>query len=726
MNREEYEKALDEKLKQIPDSEYLKYLYDNKHRADLDSTICIQIPAYCDPLLLKTIEGCRLNAANPDRLHFAVCYQGDDLKEIHRLKKIPNLKFKHISQANARGSCFARNICNQMIEDEKYVLHLDAHMMFAKFWDISTISEWEDCKDPKAIITAYGHTVEPFNNKPLKDDKLIPKTINGYMLNASFFDNVTVKLRPRPNHAFNKTETKPQNGMFISGHYTFAKSELDKIIPCDPYMYFAGDETPMAVKYFTHGFNIYYPRFICIYHVYNRKERYKNSNIKFTDMPSTYELQNTETKRIEQLYNIENHGIDLQQYNLGSERTVEEFEKLAGVNFKNKTMTNFAYKGNFDTNTHTKEDLQEYPWWEDPNREYLKKIRQEQIRTKENKNKTILIMIPSYKDPHLLQTVEFFKNNADYPERIHFAICYQDDDLETLEKLKQIPNCKITHIMPDQAQGIGYAHHLLEKLLDDEDFIFQTDAHMCAVKGWDSFYIEEIQKLGKKTVISNYAHGFDYDNIPTEPKNYGLTIRLNGITDIYHLLIAYGHYMQNAPVKGYFTTACTIFGYSQVIKDCKHNPIFVRELDESMYTIMLYTHGYDIYHAHRQYIYHYYDNDRARIPEKISDDIKKYVEKFLGLRDDENIDLGEYAPGTERTVAAFEQCAGINFKKKLITKQAFLGNYQIYTYENNNNYINTQKIKKYMQDHNFNIWDLTQKDIEISKKSLDGIEYINE
>lgn len=94
----------------------------------------------------------------------------------------------------------------------------------------------------------------------------------------------------------------------------------------------------------------------------------------------------------------------------------------------------------------------------------------------QNADKTILIEIPAYKDPDLLNTVSSALIQAEFPERIHFGVCYQDDDLVVLKKLRVIPNTQVIHVPLSEARGSCYASNLCQKLLSDEDYIFHIDS----------------------------------------------------------------------------------------------------------------------------------------------------------------------------------------------------------------------------------------------------------
>ena len=580
-------------------SQYLQYLLDNSDTVDLTSKICVQIPAFYDPEIMRTVQSCIDTAANPDRVSIAICYQGDNTEELEQLKKIPNCKIKHVPRKDAKGTCAARYECNKLITDEEYVLHVDSHMLFGPYWDTCLIQQWLDCNDDKAIVSAYCNNSATYISGPYDYDDLIPKKVNGRFINASVFQDNTVKIRARAVCAFEQDNTKPRRAALTCAHCAFGKAEIDKLMPFDPNMYFVADEISMSVRYWTHGYNVYQPAFRSIYHLYDRTGFYKKEKNKKIERFNNANAIN-ETPRMEQLFRVKDHGFDLTGFDIGTERTIEDFEKFAGINFKNLTMTNFAYRGAYDIE-HSDKDNELYDWRNVADRERIDYEKQQFA------NKTIYVMIPSYKDPYLMMTVRSFIDNADHPERIHIGVCYQDDDMDTYAKLKEIPNCKIVHVKPENAKGVGHAYHLLEDHLDGEDYVLLTESHIYAVKGWDTYMITEHSKLGNKAVISNWLCGFDPDNTPTEPIRFNRIIGIGNIASNGHLHILLGAIMHKTdPARGCCIIGQDVFGSAQLIKDCKHDPNMLMNTCESSFTYALWTHGYDVYHTHDRYLFHHY------------------------------------------------------------------------------------------------------------------------
>lgn len=734
MNRASCIDEIKAKAKEISDSRYLSYLIDNADSLDFDSKICVQIPAYNDTELIRTMEGCLANASNPDRITFAVCYQGDNKEQLDKVKAFKNCRVKHVPEAEVAGTCAARYECNKLLEDEEYVLHIDGHMMFSRFWDVAAIQQWKDCNDEKAVISCYSPNSVDYFDEPITSDKLILKQPNGRYTNATHFENDEVKVRLCAIKTFDDGEIRPRRGIFVCGHCTFAKSELDREVPFDPHMYFTGDEMSMSVRYFTHGYNVYNFAFRMIYHLYYRSDVVeKKKNVKLDRFNTTNAHscgnRNNESRRMEQLYEVADHGIDLGEFGNGTVRTMKEFTEFSGIDFKNHTMTVFAARGAFDVE-HTEED-NALTHWELLHPEVLTKR-----EDAERKNKKILVMIPSYKDPYLTNTVLSFIGNADNPDRVHISICYQDDDMLTLHNLKTIKNCQVIHVPTKDAKGVGHAYHLLEGTLTDEEYVLCTESHMYAVKGWDTYLTKLSDSLGDKAVISDWSNGFDVDKVPTGTQR-GLLTRIRGVGNDGRLLTAFGDIItSDKPIRGCAIIGQNVFGKACFIRDCKHDPDMLMSTSGTAYSLSLWTHGYDVYHSPLRYLYHYYSSasnakDETRL--KINEVRRKEEEtlsaprlkKYVGIIDNANvdIDLGEYAPGTARSIKAFEDFAGIDFKKQLISARAFFGYFNGDMYVANP-YIDVKKLEEFQRKHNFDARYTSEQVIKRLRTEENGIKYL--
>lgn len=646
---------------QMKNNFYLRYLVKNMKTADLESKIAIQIPSYCDPELLNTIHSAVKTAANPNRVIFLVCLQDDDEAVLSELIAMPNCKVVHIAKKDAPGLCAARHMCNKMLTDEEYVLHIDSHMRFPKFWDVCLISLWKQCEDDKAIITAYGMNYADKVDEPVDSDVFVKElsNMNGRFINALAFSDETVKLRFLANTGFSEGDTAPRKAAFVSGHFIFAKAELDRLVPSDPDMYFVADEISMAVRYWTHGFNIYQPHIIPIFHLFFRDTILKEKHN--VDVPRFEPNQNdknvVELQRMERLFEVGNDDVDLKTYGLGTARTLKDYCEFAGVDFKNKTVRSFSVRSAFDKE-HDARDMMHY------------NIPGNKHSAEAYRNQTIRVLIPAFDNEYVLSTVRSFVENANNPDRLSFSICLyeKNENSNMLAELLKIPRCHVIYRKPKSYKGIGDTLYLLETTCGNEDYTMLTEAFMYAVKDWDIALVEDAMRCGDNALISNWCGGFEYDKLPTTHRR-GMGIRADVIQGNNHVGLHFGDPVyQNIPVRGYFAVTQCMFGRTKIFCECKHDPKMVGWTSETSYILSLWTHGYDVYHSAKSYIYRFYGVNGFAEPSNMINMSEDRLAAYIGFIDKDELDLGEFTPGNKRTVEMFEIATGVSFLNKFIFK----------------------------------------------------------
>ena len=364
---------LSEYFAKYPDNDYLSYMNDNKADADLSSVINVLIPDYCDPDLINTVKSMFINAANPQRVRIKVFYQDDNDEMFEELSNMSNVKMKRISPDACRGSAYARYQCSTMVEnDTDYVMHVDSHMRCAKFWDVAMITLWKNCNDENAIVSQRSPNFSECYDEPLDSDRWIKEVWHifnklRYAGYTDFYGNVLpIPLVVCPNDNSISRQTA-----CISAHTLFIKASTDKIVPFDPYMYFYADENCMALRYWTHGYNIYSPDYYPIFHLYEREEtmkKYLNIDLDRGNRVQDDWLRYTvEVERTKALFGLFDRKVDLGRFCLGDKRTLKEYEEYCGVDFKNKKISQYCLDGDvhiktgetFDIPNPTEEKLNE-------------------------------------------------------------------------------------------------------------------------------------------------------------------------------------------------------------------------------------------------------------------------------------------------------------------------------------------------------------------------------
>lgn len=297
-------------------------------------TIFVSIASYRDPELLKTINSLLSNAKNPESLRITIAWQHsfeDDWDKLSEYENDHRFNILDIDYKESSGVCWARSIIQKEYKGEDYYLQLDSHHRFEKNWD-------QTLKDYLHYLQCVGH------NKPVLTAYLpsyFPSTENTtqevWGLNI---DRFLPEGPPflRPYHVNNwKDLTEPFKARFVSAHFIFTLGSFATDVPYDPNLYFHGEETSLAARAYTHGYDLFSPHKPVIYHEYTREGKKKhwddNKNWSETDIKS-YE-------RFRKLFGMDPGCSPCQRkalkpYDFGTVRTLQDYEMYTGLKFETR------------------------------------------------------------------------------------------------------------------------------------------------------------------------------------------------------------------------------------------------------------------------------------------------------------------------------------------------------------------------------------------------------
>jgi len=315
-----------------------------------DESIFVQIASYRDPELVPTIMDMFASADNPELLHVCICWQHDDSENLDVLKSYSNIEIIDVPYYESKGACWARNQIQRRYDGERYTLQLDSHHRFVNGWDTILKSMYNQCKSmgsEKPLITAYIPAFNPF------DDKDSYETIPWKMNFHKFLPDGPVFFVPSPIDDHELLDA-PIPARFYSAHFAFADGKFAEEVRHDPEFYFYGEEISIAVRAFTHGYDLYHPHKVICWHEYTRSARFKHwddHDKSKQDMKgikkSWWERDHHSQKRNRVLFGMEqDDDIKIKErYNFGTSRTLQDYERYAGVNFKNKEVSVYTLMG---------------------------------------------------------------------------------------------------------------------------------------------------------------------------------------------------------------------------------------------------------------------------------------------------------------------------------------------------------------------------------------------
>jgi hypothetical protein len=306
-------------------------------------TILVHLPAYRDPELIPTIKSALENAKYPKRIHFGICRQyhpEDGFDDLTEYKNDKRFKIYECLYTEAKGLPWARAVINeQLLTNEDYICQLDSHHRFAKDWDVTLIEMHNQMekKGHKPILAAYLPLYTPFNDPE-------GRTMEPWQQHfVCFYPHGTIFIRPGLLTGW-QDMTEPAPSRFLSGHFCFARAEWAKEVKHDPDIYFSGEEINLTVRSYTHGYDMFHPHKLVVWHSTMREER--SGMLKWDDDAKRgvdwWNKQNTARAKIRQLFRVEDNGFDLTGYDLGTARTLAEYEAYAGVNFKEKSVQKYT------------------------------------------------------------------------------------------------------------------------------------------------------------------------------------------------------------------------------------------------------------------------------------------------------------------------------------------------------------------------------------------------
>ncbi len=318
--------------------------------------IFVQIPSYRDPECQWTVKDMYEKAKNPERIFTGICWQfikeEDNICFQQPSPRPEQVRVIGIDARESKGVCWARAKVQKLWRGEEYTLQIDSHMRFEQDWDETFIDMLAQCDSPKAVLTTYPPGYTPPNNIPYHGTHILAAkefTAKGIL-------RIEGKLMP-------KDTPKPIKGAFVAAGTLFGKSDIIREVPYDPYLYYIGEEIMLAVRFWTHGYDIYHPNICVIYHYYGKRNQ---RNTHFNGHRNWKKLNELSFSRVRFLLGNEEPSdeevkIEITKYGLGTVRTLEQYQEFAGIEFEKCEISSSAYEGIFppkiitDTNEKGKE-----------------------------------------------------------------------------------------------------------------------------------------------------------------------------------------------------------------------------------------------------------------------------------------------------------------------------------------------------------------------------------
>lgn len=296
--------------------------------------IFVNIASYRDTECQWTVKDLFDKAADPDRVFVGICWQfvpGED-DDCFQVETRPDqVRVAEFLAKESRGVCWARHHSQKLWDGEEYTLQIDSHMRFVPEWDRVALDMLAECPSEKPILSTYPIPYVPPD--ALSDDAvvtIIPKWFDKNRVLA--FRSLSISPEDAPRD--------PQPAAFCAAGMLFGPSALIADVPYDPHIYFQGEEITLAVRLWTHGWDIFTPNKVIAYHDYtNRADRVRH----WKDEVDWVWLNQISVARVRQLLGVETSADpdvlkDLGDFGLGEARTLTDYEDFSGIDFAKQTI----------------------------------------------------------------------------------------------------------------------------------------------------------------------------------------------------------------------------------------------------------------------------------------------------------------------------------------------------------------------------------------------------
>ena len=321
------------------------------------STIFVQIASFRDPQLNPTLEDLISKAKYPKKLRIGICnqYNENDEFNLDHYRKDKRFRIIDVKDIDSPGVCWARNQVQQLYSGETYTLQIDSHMRFEQDWDEILINMLKDLQSkgyPKPLLTGYVSSFDPDNDPQGRVTEPWRMTFDRFIPEGAVFFLPEVI----PNW---KDLTEPIPARFYSAHFCFTLGEFSNEVQHDPEYYFHGEEISVGVRAFTHGYDLFHPHRVIIWHEYTRKGRTKQWDVD----KEWFKKNDKSHSRNRRLFSMDGEvfdPIEFGKYGFGTERTLEDYEKYAGIKFNRRGVQKYTTDKNYPPNPYNFETEEEY------------------------------------------------------------------------------------------------------------------------------------------------------------------------------------------------------------------------------------------------------------------------------------------------------------------------------------------------------------------------------
>lgn len=294
---------------------------------------------------------------------------------------------------------------------------------------------------------------------------------------------------------------------------------------------------------------------------------------------------------------------------------------------------------------------------------------------------SIFVLIPAYRDPEILRTVQDLYVTAAHPERVFLGICWQFAPLQGEAPLHFTDfeeHIRVANFEAAQSQGMGWARFQAAQLYQDEDYVLCVDAHTQFLKRWDELLTAQLAECASdKALLSGVPHAYQVSRGALEeapvrfryPSHFGR----NGVL---RLASAPFETPPSQPVPVPFLNTRFMFARGSLLTELPPDPYSYFTEEEISLSLRAWSRGWDILSPPRTCVWHLYQGNKGLRPLHWHDHERwrDYQQRstaclralMAGDQGPFNGRRAVYGLGTERETAGFERWAGVDFRTRRV------------------------------------------------------------
>ena len=311
-----------------------------------EKKIFVSIASYRDTLCHDTLVHLFKMATHPHRVFVGLCQQNNTASDkdcvtttfpLPHLRK--NIRVLRLHFKEARGPTYARYLCAQLYDNEEFFMQIDSHCLFVKGWDEEAIHMVDlvesQTASKKVVLSHYPAEYKDYKEVPPKDESVT------HITQCFFNEDGLLSFKGAQ---FKKPGPLPRRNAFIAAGFIFARGSLLNEVPFDPHLpfLFTGEELLLSTRCFTHGWDVYTPNKNVVYHAYTRKGEPKfwdDHRLETDEVHLKVKMLTGLEETVPEKLKNKNMRESLSLYGQGTERTLDQFYELVGVDRKAKTVS---------------------------------------------------------------------------------------------------------------------------------------------------------------------------------------------------------------------------------------------------------------------------------------------------------------------------------------------------------------------------------------------------